>query len=338
MNILVIKLSSVGDVILITASLKALRSKFPSAQITCLTGPESQSVLDSCPYIDNLMVYDKNFNHKGTINFIKFALILKKCRFDKIIDLQNNKRSHILSFLSSPKDSYGFNNGKLSFLLSQPVKDFNKEIPAIEQQFQILNKLDIHYDSNTHLELWPTTKDSEYAKSLLNAYQIGEQDNIVGINIAASAEWGTKNWPVSSIAKLCDLLTADNIKVVITGMDKDKPDTEKLSSLTQSNPAIVAGKTNITQLAALIKKCKVFISPDSAPMHIASAMRTPFIAFFGPTSSLRHMPPAKKFIVLEKELDCAPCYSKYCRISTHSCLNDISPEEVYLGVKSLLAQ
>ena len=336
MNILVIKMSSVGDVVMVMPSLKALRKKFPKARIHCLVGNDARKILHNCPYLDGLIVYDKKHKDRGPFKFLKIARKLRKYRFDKVLDFQNNRTSHLLSFLSFPNESYGFNNGKYGFLLSHPVKKYVKEVPAIKQQFQILSKLDINYSENSYLELWISAKDKQYAKQLLDSEWMGNAINIVGINIAASAKWQTKNWPIEHIAKLCDRLSASHIRVIITGMDKDKELTQQLLSLTKSKPAIFAGKTDIMQLAALIKKCKVFITPDSAPMHVAAAVGTPFIAFFGPTDSSRHLSPAKKCVVMDKRLNCAPCYSGYCKILSRACMEDISPEEVFKEVKYLM--
>src|SRR3989339_284019 len=337
MNILVIKMSSVGDVVMVTPSLKALRKKFPKARIHCLVGNEARKILHNCPYLDGLIVYDKKHKDRGPLKFLKLASKLRKYRFDKIIDFQNNGTSHLLSFLSFPNESYGFNNGKYGFLLSHPVKNYIKEVPAIKQQFQILSKLDINYNENSYLELWLSAKDKQHARQLFDSEWMGNATNIVGINIAASAKWQTKNWPIDYIAKLCDLLTASNIRVIITGMDHDRELAQKLLSLTKSKPAIFVGKTDIMQLAALIKQCKVFVTPDSAPMHVAADAGTPFIAFFGPTDAERHLPPAKKYVVLDKKLNCAPCYSGYCKILSHACIDDISPEEVMKEIKYLMS-
>jgi len=92
------------------------------------------------------------------------------------------------------------------------------------------------------------------------------------------------------------------------------------------------------QLASLIKGCKVFLTPDSAPLHIAAAMQVPIVAFFGPTDSRRHIPPAKKIVILEKKLACAPCYRSRCRILTHACMKDIQPEEVVHEVEHLMGE
>ena len=103
-----------------------------------------------------------------------------------------------------------------------------------------------------------------------------------------------------------------------------------------AKPASFVGKTTILQLAALVKRCRVYLSADSAPLHVAAAMQVPVIAFFGPTDARRHMPPADKFMVLHKPMKCSPCYSGRCKIKTHACMNDILPEEVARKVIQLI--
>jgi lipopolysaccharide heptosyltransferase II len=335
-NILVIKISSLGDVVLVTASLKAIRKKFPNGKICCLVGEESRKILHNCPYLDGIIIYDHKYKDKGWIKLLKFSHKLRRYQFDKIIDFQNNRKSHLLSFLSFAKESYGFNNGKWSFFLTHPLKGYRDDIPAVAHQFQLLKLLGIPYRANTYLELWPSLKDKQYAKTLLESEWLGSSQNIVGINIAASAKWQTKNWPIEHIARLCDILSSNNIRIIITGLEKDIHLANYLLSLTRSKPANLVGKTDILQLAILIKKCKVFVTPDSAPMHVAAAVQTPCIVFFGPTDSTRHIPPAKKIVVLEKKLTCAPCYSSRCRILTHACMKEISPEEVARKIKEIL--
>ena len=336
MNILVIKISAIGDVVLITASLKAIRKKFPKAKIYCLVGKESRKILKKCPYLDGLIVVDLKDKDKGCVRFLRLAAQLRRYRFDKIIDFQNNRKSHLLAFLSFAKESYGYDNGKWGRLLTHPLRKYKNNISPVKHQFQLLNQLGIPYSVNTKLELWPSEKDKQYVEELLDAEWLGNSKNIVGINIAASEKWQTKNWPVENIARLCDMLAVKNVRVIITGMEKDKSLTQKLLSLTKAKPAILAGKTDILQLAALIKKCKVFITPDSAPMHVAAAMKIPLIAFFGPTSPTRHAPPAKNKIIVNKQLTCTPCYKPHCKILTHACLKEITPEEVMEKIQSII--
>jgi len=327
-KILVIKLGAIGDVVLVTASLKAIRNHFPESKIYCVVGEESRKILLNCPYLDGIFVYEYKYKDKSWFSLWKLSKVIRRHHFDKIIDFQNNRRSHLLSFLCYAKESYGYNNGKWGKLLSNPLSKYAIDMPAVDHQFQLLKQLKIPSKGNHYLELWPSNKDRQYIKSLLDAEWLGNAKNIVGINIAASARWESKNWPIAHIAKLCDLLAAKNVRVVITGIEKDKKHFTKLSRLTRSKPTNLIGKTDMLQLAVLIKKCKAFVTSDSAPLHVAAAVQTPIIALFGPTDSARHVPPAKKLIVLEKKPSCAPCYSGKCQVLTHVCMKEITPEEV----------
>lgn len=336
LNILVIKISAMGDVVLVTASLKALREKYPQAKIYCLLGKESRKVLYHCPYLDGLIIDDTRQKSKGWIRAIRLSYRLRKYRFDKIVDFQNSRKSHLLAFLSFPRESYGYGNGKWSKLLTNPLKEYRNDIPAVDHQFQLLQAMGITPPQELSLELWPSDKDRKYVQELLDAEWLGNVTRVVGINIAASQKWRTKNWPIEHIARLCDLLAGKGIRVLITGMEKDRPLIEQLLARTKSKPAVFAGRTDILQLAALIERCRVYITPDSAPLHVAAAMRTPLVAFFGPTDSRRHRPPAKNMIILEKKPACAPCYSPRCLIMTHVCMRDITPEEVAGKVELLM--
>ena len=194
----------------------------------------------------------------------------------------------------------------------------------------------IDYDPDLKLELFPSHKDEAYVQELLDSEWLSDGQVFVGLNISASAKWPSKNWPLEHMVKLCDILGSKNIRVILTGENKDKPLSRKLISKARSKPASFVGKTNILQLAALIKRCQVYISPDSAPLHVAAGMQVPIIAFFGPTDPRRHMPPADKSVILYKSMKCSPCYSGTCKINTHACMNEILPEEVARKVMSFI--
>ena len=336
LNILVIKISSIGDVVLATASLKALREKYPKARIHCLVGEESRKILQNCPYLDGLIIDDAGHQNEGWLGLLMLSHKLRKYRFDKVFDFQNNRKSHVLSFLSFPKESYGYDNGKWGRLLTHPIRQWGPHPGAVEHQFQILKMVGIPYAQNTYLELWPSLSDRQYVQGLLDSEWLGNSKNIAGINIAASAKWESKNWPLEYIARLCDLLAAKNMRVLVTGIEKDRELARDLVSKTKSKPAIFVGKTDTLQLAALIERCRVFVTMDSAPLHVAAAMRTPVIALFGPTDPQRHAPPAEKMVILKRELSCAPCYSPRCPILTHVCMKEITPEDVLGHIESLL--
>jgi ADP-heptose:LPS heptosyltransferase len=226
----------------------------------------------------------------------------------------------------------------MGWLLTHPVYQPNHQLPPVEHQFQILKNLGIPYTSDVRLELWPSARDEEKIQTLLDSEWMSQRAIMVGINLTASERWATKNWPIEHIARFCDLLAAQNLRVVLTGMEKDVLLTRRLIKLMKSKPANFVGKTSILELAALIKQCRVYVTPDSSPLHIAAAVGTPYIALFGPTDPARHRPPSidGRGKILRRTLPCSPCYKTFCKIKTHDCMRQITPEEVVGHVKEIL--
>jgi lipopolysaccharide heptosyltransferase II len=334
-KIMVIKFSSAGDVILSTAAIRAIREKFNhSYKISFLTGEGSKDVLLRCPYIDELLVCDLKNKDKGFKGLIKWGAILRKKDFDIVIDLQNNRKSHILAALSLALDRYGYDNKKFGFLLNHRIRDDKPLISPLEHQFKILKMLGI--ESQDHqLELWQSGDDMSYIEELLGAEWLSANSKLVGINISASPRWLTKNLTLAQLEKLCAGLGGKDMRIVLTGIEKDSATAEILANALKNIKLInLCGKTTINQLACLIKKCSVYISSDSAPMHIASAVRSPFVALFGPTDPRRHLPPAKNFVMIRKDLACSPCYKPKCK--TNECMKTIAVDEILEAVDKLL--
>jgi lipopolysaccharide heptosyltransferase II len=334
-KILIIKFGSLGDLILSTAALRAIREKFPgNYKITFLVGTDSKEVLLRCPYIDELVVVGLKGKDKGLKGLWNLGCQLRKQNFDMVIDLQNNRKSHLLSFLSASVNRYGYNNKKYGFLLNHSIKDNLPPLDPVKHQFRILNMLGIELKDN-HLELWSSEEDQGVINDLLSAQWLSANQKIIGLNLSASPRWETKVWPLEHIAKLCELLKAKDIRVVATGTERDLPKAHKLMSMVKDAKLINAcGRTSVNQLACLIKKCSVFISADSSPLHIAAAVDTPFIALFGPTDYRRHLPLANNCIVLNKNVSCSPCYKPKCK--RRKCMEEITPEEVVEAIEKLL--
>lgn len=335
-KVLIIKTGSLGDVILSTAALRAIREKFtrPGYKISFLTGEECKDVLLRSPHIDELLVCDLKNNDRGLKGLLGIGRVLRKKNFDIVIDLQNSRSSHMLSFLSGCVNCYGYDNGKFSFLLQHRIRDEKPPIDPVTHQFRILKMIGIDLLNNS-LELWPSSEDVKRMDDLLNAQWLSETQKIVGINIGASARWQTKVWPPQQIKRLCEELGLHDIRVVVTGTAGDASSADALVNSLKGVKIINAcGKTSVNELAALIKKCNVFISADSSPLHIASAVGTPFVALFGPTDARRHLPPGREFVVIDKALNCSPCYKTACR--SKRCMAQIAPEEVLAAVDKLL--
>ncbi len=326
-RILVIKLSAVGDVILSIPSIRALRAKFPGAWISVLVGRKSRKIIRNCPYVNDTIVYEDSPGQKNYTGTFRMARLLAKEDFDIVVDLQNNKVSHLLSYLCGARVRVGHDNRKWSFLLNKKAKNSNNgSLPPLEHQFKVLKLLGLE-TFDKRLELWTEKEEDRAVAEFLQSQWVSPSQTLVGINPGSSLRWPTKQWPIENFAKLCDELAKRNIRVVITGSAEDSKIAAELFRLTRNKPINAIGKTSITELVSLIRRCQVFISSDSAPMHIASSVDAPLIAIFGPTDPKRHLVPPSRYQVFWKEVQCSPCYLRSCPIGL-LCMKRIGVQEI----------
>lgn len=325
-RILVIKIGGLGDAILAVPSLRALRKKFDDSRVELLINKEHEPLFHWCPYIDRIIVWDR-----ANAGLLQLTGHLKKERFDISVDFKNNAFTHCAAFLSGIVHRYGFAKGFWKFLLNNPVAFLktNQEGP-LAQQARILEKLDIDH-LNQALELWTTPSDDSYIEAALKEKAVSGRDTLVGMVLAASAKWPTKNWPAQNFIDLAQRLTQRGLKVVLVGQEYPKDFFGKFSG--SSSIIDFVGKTNLTQFVSLIKRLSILVTPDSAAMHVAAAFGIPIVALFGPTDPKKHIPPVENIDVLVKVVACQPCYKRQCSNSEQlACLKNISIDEVFKNV------
>ncbi len=335
LRILVIKLSALGDVILSVPSLRALRQRYPQAHLAVLVGRRARKVVRNCPYVDDAIVCEALTGETRPAFTLRMARLLGREDFDMVVDLQNNRFSHLLGFLSGARIRAGHANGKWSFFLNRRTKSPGP-LPPLEHQFRVLSLAGVEA-LDKRLELWTDTREDEAVRELLESQWLSPSQALVGINPGSSPRWPTKQWPVENFARLCDELAKRNIRVVITGSPDDAPLAEELLRLTRNKPVNAVGRTSITELVALVRRCHVFVSSDSAPMHIASSVDVPLVAIFGPTDPKRHLVAPSRYEVFWKEVPCSPCYLRSCPVG-HLCMNQLGVQEVLDSVLRFVAE
>ncbi|MGB3112565.1 MAG: lipopolysaccharide heptosyltransferase II, partial [Candidatus Omnitrophota bacterium] len=311
-RILVFKISALGDVILSIPSLKAMRNKFKKAEIKVLVDVRFREVLDHCPYIDDVLTCDFRGRDRGP-GFLALARRLCSEEFDISIDLQNNRKSHLLAFLSGIPGRYGYDNRKLSFLLNHKISLPDKSVEPIKHQARVLGLLGI-MNLEHDLELWEDSKSGVWAESFLRDNWLKKDQKLVALSLSASRRWKTKNWEPEKMVELTELLAEkEGTRVVLLGTKDDERKAQEFMKMTTAKPINAVGKTNIARLVSLVKRCNALVTGDSSPMHVAIATGTPFVAIFGPTDPDKHLPPAKKCRVIYKKIKCSPCYKPVCR-------------------------
>lgn len=343
-RILVIKIGAVGDVVLISPSLRWIRKKYPTAHIAVLTGQKSAPIISRCPYVDEIILYPFAGRDSSWALF-KLANYIRNRSFDFSIDFQNNLKTHLLSFMALIFRRIGQNNGKADFLLNMTPyskkkgsksmhSNFGKILSPVEHQYKLLNLLDIYPEDN-YLEVWSNQKDIDKAENFLKDEWITPTTKLIGISLSASAKWLTKRWPLENFAKFCDLASKRfNARIVIVGTAGEVELAHRLMGMTNAKLISLCGKTTILELAGFMKKLNLFIGPDSACIHIASAVNVPFIALFGPTDPKRHVCACENYKVIFKKLSCGPCYKPTCKDT--KCMQSITVEEVLEASQKLL--
>lgn len=340
-KIAVIELAHIGDVLAITPALNVLRKKFPQTSITVVVAPWAQEVLAGNPDVDEVLVYSASwfnraqeapFSFSETINFIK---LLRSRAFDLGIDLRGDIRSIFLMKLAGIRKRIGYAFSGAAFLLTE-VMPF--DVTRRQNKHQVEHNIDFilhlkeglpYYASDTGLRLYFSKEDSEYIDKIFSHNSITNEDFLIAVHPGAGI--ATKRWPPERFGLIVEeILKNYKVKIILAGQNKDAD----LLRLPDLGPNLVnlIGKTSIKQLAALLKRCSLFIGGDSGVMHVAASQHAPIIAIWGGQNKPGHWKPlTDAAIVIHKEVSCSPCGLRECK--SLECLNAICVEDVLAAVK-----
>jgi len=337
-RILVMKLSALGDLILITPSLRLLRRRWPKAFIALLVDEPFYEVALTLPFVDEVLVTHRSKTTGGFKRSLKILKTIKQARFDISIDFQNIPRTHLLSYLAGIPKRLGYERGLFGFLLTSRTQGHKDALSPIQHQFRVLRYLGLgvgHQDETLELNSSPK------AKIAVDQLLGPESDRSLDVifSLSASHKWPTKNWDLENYVTLGRQIqdSYKGIRFILIGTDREKKLAKKFQkSLGDKDVVNLTGKTSINEMGEVIRRSRIVIAPDSAPLHMAAAFKRPAIGLFGPTRADRHAPPNPKQTLFQKKVDCGPCYSRECVTKTHECMKLITPNEVFLAVKQLL--
>ena len=339
MNILIVKLSAIGDVIHTLPSLTALRKLYPDAHITWVVEEAAADLIKNHPYLDAVLVsrrksWIKDFQ-RGEIRrplqeIFSFVKKLRQRSYDLVIDFHGLLKSSLIVLLSAGRRKLGYDSlQELSglFLNDRISEDMNKH--AVDRYLDFPRYLGAKI---TQAEfVLPGNRDAEVkAQRLLDKYNLVNK-KFIAVNPIAYGE--TKLWDDEKFARLADLIVANlNSNIVFTGSEKGP--LEKIISQMSSNALSLGGETSLPELAYLYKKAQLVITTDSGPMHLAAAVGTEVVALFGPTDPARTGPYGAGHTIIRTELSCSPCFLKNC--PTKKCMHDILPEQVFAVIEERL--
>lgn len=316
-NILIVKYSSLGDVVNAVPAVRFLRRNCPNARIYWVVREEYASLISGLPFIDGVVIYGDFFD------------TVRKARslgIDCAVDLQGLFKSGLLAYLSGARTRACFPHTRegSAVFYTRKFGLARKDIHAVTENLSVVEGLLGKRFSGA----------CDFGISLNRAADLRD---VIGraarefVALSPTSRWGTKMWGGENFAALSDMLVRRmGVDVVFTGTAADAAYIEGIRQ-GMKNPSVnLAGKTDVKSLAGLFKEASVVVSCDSGAMHLASAMGTPVVAVFGPTDPSYTGPFGKNSIVISAGEDCSPCRKRRC--GSMKCMEGITPEMVFEGV------
>lgn len=325
-NIFVIQTAFLGDVILSTPVVRGLRQIFPDANVDVLTIPVASIVFKHNPYVRQVIEFDKKSPFKKIFLFYRLIKQLRQHHYDLAISIQSSSTSSLLMALGKIPERVGFHFQKM---VTIPVSH-EKGLHIRDRYLKLLMPFSKEKLDN-QTELFWTEKEERHAQQ---AFDLMPEKSSQAIGIAPGSVWQTKMWLKDYFIELIDRLADKNIAIFLIGGAMDKALCEEIRQKSKNSNVIdVAGELSVLESTALIQKLDLMVTNDSAPLHIANAVKTDVLAIFGPTvRRFGCYPYRERDKMLEIDLYCRPCAKhggNRCPEKHFRCMREITPEMVY---------
>lgn len=327
-KILLIRLSSLGDIVLTTPAIRAIRAHFPNAYIAMLVAKQSADVLRQNPNLNEIIQFDRSARDKDTGEMLRILRILRQRKFALTFDFQRKFRTELLMYLSGASERVG--KGILCTI--RVPEQGNKH--ATEHYFDLLHAAGIPAEDR---ELEMFLSKSERADAFYAFEGAGVTELQLKVGLFPGAGWKLREWMPERFASIGDRLVQHfNAQVLIFGGPKDVELVTTVCNL-MNEPAIpFAGTLQIRQLAACIEKCDLFLTNDTGPMHIAAAVGTPTLALFGPGNHIRFQPLGDAHTIIRHDVPCSPCKQFTDKCKDNICMKQITVDEVWDSISKIL--
>lgn len=338
-RILIVRTDRIGDVVLSTPVIKALKDNFANVYLAMMISPATQELVRGNPYLDEVIVYDKEQEHRGVIRSLQFALSLRKKKFDIAVILHSTNRVNLLAYLAGIKERVGYSR-RLGFLLTDniPYVKYRGEKHEVEYNLDLLRCLGIEVN-DASLFIPKDNQAEAWAKEIFKSYGIDEiKEKIIVLHPSASC--ASRMWPIERFREVAEaLIKKYDVRIIIVSGANDIALTEKLAGLIREPVINLGGKTTLMQLASILRRSTLMISNDSGPVHIAVGCGLPVVVLFGRAqpglSPLRWGPRGTNDIVLHKKADCVVCLAHDCK-NNFACLKSIEASDVLSAVDGII--
>ncbi|MFZ1761313.1 MAG: lipopolysaccharide heptosyltransferase II [Nitrospira sp.] len=327
-----------GDAVMCEPALSQVRTLFPQAEITLLVKPGIADLLAQHPEVNRTLVYDDRGRHAGLVGKWTLAAVLRRHRFDLAILFQNAFEAALISFLAGIPRRFGYATDGRTLLLTDPVTvpPRTAQRHQVEYYWDLLKPLGGHGPAPAP-RLFVTPDESALIAGRLADAGIGPSDPVIGVN-PGSTYGHAKRWLPDRYAEVVNRAVTDvqgrsgaRVGVAILGAKGEEPLGKAIADQIKTRTVVCSGQTTVRELMALVKRCQLFLTNDTGPMHVAAAFKVPLVAVFGPTDWQTTSPFGVDAQLVRQPVSCAPCLLRECPID-HRCMTGVTVEQVYDAV------
>ncbi|MDE3225058.1 MAG: lipopolysaccharide heptosyltransferase II [Nitrospirota bacterium] len=331
----------IGDAVMCEPAFCEVRRLFPAAEITVLVKPTIAELLAHHPAVDHRLVYEDRRQHAGLAGKWALAEELRRRRFDLAILFQNAFEAALISFLAGIPRRYGYATDGRGWLLTDPIERGERTICKHQVQYylDLLRPLGAQ-GTTASPRLFLSEPEERHMAARLAERGVGAGDFVIGLN-PGSTYGGAKRWLPDRFAETAERLAGDqtqcgrSVRVVIVGAKGEETLGQSIAERLHVPAVVLSGQTTVRELMAVTKRCDLFLTNDTGPMHIAAAFGVPVVAVFGPTDHRTTSPVGGGHTIVRQPVDCAPCLLRECPID-HRCMTRVTVDEVYAAAGELL--
>lgn len=339
-NIVLLRTDRIGEVLLSTVAVDAIKRRFPSAKMSFVTSAYSKPIVDGRDGLDETITFD-TIRKKGIFKGAFYlAGILRRRKFDTAIVFNPHKSLHLACFLAGIPRRVGYDR-KWPFLLTERITDErNKGLKhEVEYTMDLLGLIGVEGSAGApHLDV--KHSDEAYVAGLLMGHGVKKDKPLVVVHSGSSNK--AKIWPMERFAELVKRIRIETVaSVVLIGGKEERGMVERIIKLSGDDAVNLSGDLNLGQLAALLKRSRLFIGNDAGPMHIAAALGVKVIAIFGRNipgaGPVRWRPWGEGHVVFHETPGCDPCGDAACRFD-HRCLKNVTVDAVFDAARKLIVR
>ncbi len=343
-RILIVKPSSLGDIVHALPVLHGLRTRYPGAKISWLVATPFAPLLEGHAELDELVLFDRTRygrigrSPRATGEFIRFLKSLRAARYDLVVDLQGLFRTGFFSWVTGATVRIGFRAAREGGWLfyTHRIHGGDPDRHAVDRNYDLARLLGFD-DVPIRFNLSLTDSLRTEAASLLQEAGIGDADRVIAV--VPGARWETKVWFPERFAETIDALQSEpGVRCLLLGGPDEAGVCRGIADACKTSPINLAGRTSVRQLAPLVGLADVVLCHDSAPMHLAVALEQPLVCLTGPTNPDRTGPYGRPDDVVRVDLACSPCYLRrlsQCRFG-HRCMKELTTASVVAAVRRAL--